>query len=566
MSRKVWPLLLISALILAAAILPAAAATKDYSADRYDVVWDVQEDGSLLITETVVFRFEGGPFTFVYRELPLDYSDGIVDIRATLDGAPMPAGAAAGQVELTGRDPIKVTWHFGPTSDATHTYGLSYRALGVVRQEADADLLTWHALPTEYEYRIARASLTVNYPAGLTLLSAPEVRRGRAEVNATPGRVLFTTANLSSDSDLLVALRFVPGSLITAPPEWQARANRARQAAPAWVAGAAGILLAGVAGLGASAARWRRERRPKSSGFRPSTPPGELAPAFAGALTATGGQIGWSHALASLFDLAQRGVLRIDEAERKRFRPRDFILERIAQPPDLLPHEQGLLNLLFGFKWYGADAVRLSDLSKRASSQLDLFSKPLEDELVAAGLFDPQRMRARKRYIFIGVPLIFVSMVVLALISFVLRPVAGWPFLIALSLFLVGLATVVQGALFSPLSERGAELSAQWQGFSAYLKDVTRGREPAYDPRTFERYLPYAAGFGLAGQWAKALSKQAGAEIPAWFGALTMVPEDSMDAFVTMSVALHASGGSSSDGGSSGGGGGAGGGGSSGAG
>lgn len=557
MNRKLVPVLFALLLITAWLVAPAAAA-KSYSADRYDVIWDVQEGGSLLITETVVFRFEGGPFTYVYRDLPLDYSNGITDIRATLDGAPLPVGAGAGQVEITGRDPIKITWRFAPTSDAVHTFGLSYRALGVVRQEADADLLRWHALPTDYDYRIAQATLTVRYPANIRLLADPAVESGRAEIRATAGQVVFTATDLGSDTDLLVRLRFAPGSLSAAPPAWQARAGQARAAAPVWGGIALGVLLVGIAGLWASAARWRQERRPEASAFRPSAPPGDLAPAFAGALTASGGQIGWPHALATLFGLAQRGVLRIDEAERKWYRARDFVVTRVAQPADLRPHELGLLDLLFAAKKGTTNEVKFSELASRAGTQLKRFSKPLEEELVAADLFDPARMRARSGYYVAGVVLLLLSLAAVVLAIIFMARFDGWPLLIALSLFLLSMVAIVMGAAFSPLSPRGAELRAQWQGFQAYLRDVTRGREPAYDPRAFERYLPYAASFGLAQQWAKALSKQAGAEIPTWFGALARAPEDGMAAFVAMTAASHSAGGSSAGGGAGGAGGGGG--------
>lgn len=558
MNRKFVPVLLVLLFIAACLVAPAAAA-KDYSADRYDVTWDVQEDGSLLITETVVFRFEGGPFTYVYRELPLDYCDGIVDIRATLDGVPLPAGDAAGQAELTGRDPIKVTWHFAPASDAVHTFGLSYRALGVVRQEAEADLLRWHALPTDYDYRITQAALTVRYPASVRLLADPEVERGRAGVSATAGQVIFTATDLRSDSDLLVALRFAPGSLISAPPGWQARAAQARASAPAWGAAALGALLAGILGLWASAARWRQERQPEPSAFHPSSPPGDLAPAVAGVLTTAGGQIGWSHALATLFGLAQRGALRIDEAgERKWYRSREFVMTRLGQPADLRPHEVGLLDLLFTTRRGTTDTVKLSELASRVGAQLKRFSKPLEEELIAAGLFDPGRMRARSRYLVIGVVLMLLSLALLALGVILMPRFDGWPLLVAFSTFLVALIAMITSGAFSPLSERGAGLRAQWQGFQAYLRDVTRGREPAYDPRTFDHYLPYAASFGLAEPWAKALSKQAGAQIPAWFGTLASTPEAGMTAFVAMTAASHSAGSSSAGGGAGGAGGGGG--------
>lgn len=258
-------------------------------------------------------------------------------------------------------------------------------------------------------------------------------------------------------------------------------------------------------------------------------------------------------------NLAQCSVRRIDEAERKWFRSRDFVVTRRAQPADLRPHELGLLDLLFTTKKGTTSEVKFSEVASRASTQLKRFSKPLEEELVAAGLFDPARMRARSGYYVAGVVLIFLSLVAVALAIIFMNRFDGWPLLIVLSLFLLSMTAIVMGAAFSPLMPRGAELRAQWQGFQAYLRDVTRGREPAYDPRAFERYLPYAASFGLAQQWAKALSKQAGAEIPAWFGALARAPEQSMAAFVAMTAASHSAGGSSAGGaGGAGGGGGSG--------
>ncbi len=84
-----------SVLLAAAGI---ASAAKTYHADRFDADWQINSDGSLSVVETVVFNFEGGPFTFVYRELPDEYSDGVEVLGASLDGRPLPVGAGAGPV------------------------------------------------------------------------------------------------------------------------------------------------------------------------------------------------------------------------------------------------------------------------------------------------------------------------------------------------------------------------------------------------------------------------------------------------------------------------------------
>ena len=148
---------LTGAVVLSAvAVMPAFAAPaeagKDYRAERFDVQFDLQPDGSALVTETVAFRFDGGPFTYVFRDINATETDGLTFIDASMDGQTMPLGTSAGQVEVTGRDPLKVKWHFAPTSDSTHEFVVRYRMAGVVRK-LDADTIRWRAIPQEHGNR-----------------------------------------------------------------------------------------------------------------------------------------------------------------------------------------------------------------------------------------------------------------------------------------------------------------------------------------------------------------------------------------------------------------------------
>ena len=125
------------ALLLACLLLPLPAlAGKDYSADRFDVDLTVQSDGSLLVRETVVFRFAGGPFTYAFRDLAYTEIDQIDRLQAGMDGVTLSQGTGPGQVEIVAARPLKVTWHFAPTSDSTHEFTLTYRVQGAIRKEA----------------------------------------------------------------------------------------------------------------------------------------------------------------------------------------------------------------------------------------------------------------------------------------------------------------------------------------------------------------------------------------------------------------------------------------------
>ena len=117
MIRKQLSIFIIILVISLLVVQPVQAA-KSYYAETFDVQIDLQEGGSAIVTETVKFHFEGDPFTFAFREISARQTDGLTFLEATLDGVAMPRGTEAGQVEVEEGDPLKVTWHFPPASNA----------------------------------------------------------------------------------------------------------------------------------------------------------------------------------------------------------------------------------------------------------------------------------------------------------------------------------------------------------------------------------------------------------------------------------------------------------------
>ncbi|OQA43802.1 MAG: hypothetical protein BWY52_01761 [Chloroflexi bacterium ADurb.Bin325] len=561
----VIPILLV--VLVGAAIAPAAAAGhKSYMAERFDVDWNLLPDGVLEVVETVEFRFEGGPFTYVYRELPTNYSDGITNIQASLDGQPLSTGKAAGEFEVSGSNPTRITWRFAATSDATHVFQLRYWMLGVVRQETDADLFLWNALPTSYEYRIAHSTIRLTYPAAARLSGPVEIRRGRAQIAEADGQVVLTAADLASDTPLTVAVRFAPGSLISVPAAWQARDRAAQAARPGVLIVTLGVLAVGVAWLYALWARGQRAISPPAAPGRVTAPPHTatlpdgLPPALAGVLMTVAGRPTANHALAALFSLAQRGVLSIEEAPKGGwYRPRDFVIRRIDPvPADLRPHETALLDLMFSTRSGRSETVKLSALGQRLGRKFSRFSDPLLAELQEVGLLDPARRAFGQRFLVIGVVLLIAVMPLLALAALLLDRFGPYGFLVPAAVFLLGMIAFVFATAYSPLSDQGAREAARWQGFVQYLKDVIKAREPAWDVRQFDRYLPYAVAAGLASGWAGIFQKQSGIEIPAWFSALAGSSDGSRGSFAAMMSAVYWTGSSGAGGAGAGGGGGSG--------
>ena len=210
MTRKL-SVTLILVLLASLFVATPASAAKSYYAERFDVQIDIQENGSAIVTETVEFRFSGDPFTFAFREVSAAETDGLIFLDASMDGVPMPLGTEAGQVEVEAGNPLKVTWHFPPTSDAAHVFTVRYRAEGVIRK-GDADTLIWRAVPEDHDYSISNSTIILTYPPKATLLGQPTLDWNH-DSRWEGDRIILTASGLAEDEDLiLTASSVTPGT------------------------------------------------------------------------------------------------------------------------------------------------------------------------------------------------------------------------------------------------------------------------------------------------------------------------------------------------------------------
>ncbi len=536
--------LVLVTLVIGLALVPSTAlAAKSYSADRFDVDIAVQPDGSLVVTETVVFRFVGGPFTMVFRDIPTDLTDGIAQVTASMDGVALPPGMQAGQVEIKQGRRLNVKWHLEATSDSVHTFVLTYRAFGVIRQESDADVLIWQALPDDYDYAIASSTVTVTYPRSAALAGAPRLQRGSGILTTGASQATFRAANLRPDSPLIIEMRFAPGSLVSELPQWQARRMGANRLASTFIAAALGLFGLGLIGLWALWNRHRRETEPVAGLRSVTRPPIELSPALAGA--SRSGAIEWQQAHATLLDLARRGVLSIEESpDRPWYRRYEYVIRRQGESAGLLPHEQGLLRMLFETKTGMASSVTLSEASRKLSSRWSLFAEPLKQEMVAAGILSPERQAARRHFLIAGAALLAlggIGLIVTGILAVYLGP---WPVAPAASLLAVGAIAMIFGALYSPLSDRGAQEAVYWRAFARFLRDVAKGKSPAMSRALFDEYTPFAASFGLADAWAAFVKRHGVEYVPVWFRPLAETGDGGAAAFAAMMSATSSSVGS----------------------
>jgi uncharacterized protein (TIGR04222 family) len=555
MARKIFFAFLIC-ILSAAFFTTVALADKTYQADRFDVQLDLQPGGGMLVTETAVFRFQGGPFTYVFRNLSQGGTDGIQVLDASMDGIAFRPGKDAGQVEIVAGDPIKVTWHFSPVSDSTHMFVIHYHVNGVIRAGA-ADTLYWYAIPEEHDYSIALTNVLINYPVGVRPLAVPGLDRS-FDTAPTDQGVRLTSRDISENEAVIVTVKFPSGSIVKSTPLWQAKQERdsaaVRHVLPVGlVAGLATLVLGLLAFILYIRAHHHDLNLPAR--YPLAAPPTDVPPAVVGKLA---GYEAYS-SMGALFSLAQRGVLEI--REKKGFLgSKNFVLEYREGIATLEPHERGLLEAILK---PGESQVNMSEIATRLARKKKSFIEPLEKDLVQRGWLDLERKHRKNINAIAGFLVMMVAMAVFttsaAVASVKVDNTAWLTGMIAVSgisasFFLLSIVLLVYAETYSVLTPSGEEQKMRWKGFAEYLKQVSKGKEPAMSPDYFERYLAYAAVFGLGAGWAKYFQKLGGVPLPVWFHAMAGSDGSFGSMVAVMSASDSAGASAGASGGASGGG------------
>ncbi len=222
------------------------------------------------------------------------------------------------------------------------------------------------------------------------------------------------------------------------------------------------------------------------------------------------------------------------------------MLVRTDHSVALDPFERGLLDALFK---PNEKQINLNEVASRLGPKQGLFDEPLEQELIQRGWLDPDRKQTRTRLFRIGWIALFLAGIPFAALllgvaqdqnmqlAVLLVGLTG----VSLGLFVLSLALLIYAGTFSVLTPAGEEQAARWKGFAEYLKQVSRGREPAIRPDYFERYLSYAAVFGLGANWANYFQKLGNVPLPVWFHGITG-SESNFGAIVAVMAASDSSG------------------------
>ena len=565
-----------------AAPRPQAVATAQAVGDErilsFTADYDVASDGSMAVTETLVWQFGAGEHHGIKRNItvrqgvsspPNKYrAYEMTDVSAS---SPTGANADLYVSELGADNVIRIGSPTQPFEGAQQqTYVVKYRLAHVANGFTDHAELYWNVTGGRIDLPVDSAKVTVHGPAAVSdALCFKGADRSADPCDARPGQIATYSATGIGPREQVTIVASFPASAITdATPDlrtgetgFSGDSSGSQISPPA----AKGLSLLGYGGglaIPALAAAlmgtlvWKRGRDEQYAGLTPGLspvegatgpvtqgqkgpvavqfePPKGIRPGLVG--TIIDEEANTIDVSATVVDLAVRGFLKIEEVESGGvFKRTDWELTKLvppAQAESLLPYEETLLVGIFA----DANPVLLSDLKNKFHTTLTTVQSQMYSEVTSRGWFRRSPEQARRGWTGLGTILMGAGLVsgwFLGFQSAKTDRVGGVSFVIpsgvvlAAGLLVAGLIIRVLGKRMAAKTAGGSAVLAQSLGFKQYLVTAEARQikfEEAQD--IFSRYLPYAIVFGVADRWAGTFSEVAEAAtaagqsigLPAWY-------------------------------------------------
>jgi len=535
----------------------AGAAAKDYYFPEVRVEVTVERDGSFLVDEYRTFEFEGS-FSYAYIVIPLGVERLGVGSDVELSGlAVTDERGEALRTELQEQSGALTAKWFYSARDERRTFHIRYRVRGGITSYPDITELYWQVIGDGWDRPAGNVRITVTLPVPVPMRQDLQVwghgpLTGWAEVVdestarfSSPElasrqffevRVVWPSglvAGLASDRHTLASIKAEEEGYVrdTIERVRQAQAERERvrrrseksnrkflKALSIWggwqIAGPLIWLLIYFRVWSAVGKDYRFEGSPDYVRELPSDRP----PAVVQTLMREGRTVTPAAFTASLFDLARRGVMEMEDrnvqkkglfGSKEAVETKVTLKKDLSQAADLRPHERALLTFLF-------EEASGVGLSRGASFTVDglqsylkkkpqkfqawylKWTKSIRAETKPLGFLEPESLKARNIFYAVSVPLGILTLnpvlliLALALIPTLKRRTMGW-----------------------------ARENEDWKALKRFLDDFSDFREiPPEAYKLWEHYLVFGILFGNAKKILKILPvilQDDRAAVPLWY-------------------------------------------------
>ncbi len=531
--RRLKNILFLTALLIllsASVFSGASAQSKTLYWDRYDVSLTVLPTGELQVVERQAITFTSGTFTFGFREIPLDKTEGIYNVSISEPGVGQYRNDYSGDpytfyTEQTGGR-LAIRWYFPPAANTTMTFDVSYTVRGAIRIHDEGDRLQWFAIDSERDFPVMDSNVTVTLPAGASFLEDPDSAGARMawEISGDGSSVTYVAQSSISASNVIeIGVAFTHGVIPADVPSWQAAVEKDEffdlKVRP-WLTlgiGAVALMIAIGGPLLVYLLWYVRGRDPKIGPVPEylSEPPDDLPPGILGTLVDE--QADMRDIVASIVDLARRGYMRIEETEKSGFAgyksvDHTFYLEH-KSTDDLTAFELVLLDSIFPGR---SRKKKLKDLRNKFYTNLPDLERELYKEMVRRKFFKrrPDQVRASWK----GFGILLIAMACIGgVIAMSIAQFAQIVMCIFLAMGITAVSMLLTARHMPAKTAAGAEAAARWSAFKEYLTRIEKLTDIQEAGDKFERFLPYAIAFGMNKSWMHKFSTLTETPAPGWY-------------------------------------------------
>ncbi len=522
--------------ILAALLLllapTAFAQTKTFNWTDWNVDIVINPDGSMDVTETQTLNFQGAPFEFGFRSIPVGRqgnNDGIRDVSVREGNLIFERSFSnrPGTFEVIDEGgETRINWYFEPAL-GNHTYTFNYTVDGAVRlgapEEGSGDQLFWTVIPSDHPARVDRSRITVTLPEGVYPQRFIDTNEHLVAAYINDSQTDNVLINVSDDERVItfesqqalmpgysldVRVQFPHGLLALPTPDWQAAEQRDDVIGLGVIA--LSILLLVVGPLGVVLLWYTRGRDPQLGIVVPdyiTEPPDELPPAMVGSLVDE--RVDMQDIMSTLVDLAHRGYLTMEESKRKNY----TFTRTNKSDRNLREYEKTLLNGIFR----GKESRTLDSLRYKFADKIPVLRNIIIDDLVKEGYLPGSPQSVRNGYMVMAVGVFGLGILSLFFLGVFLGSNAGLVCFPVIAFVATAVALFIAARHMPRKTAKGAEATAKWNAFKTYLKNIKEYADLENTSEIFDKYLAYAIAFGLERTFINTLSQSPATAVPPWY-------------------------------------------------
>ncbi|MBC8274021.1 MAG: DUF2207 domain-containing protein, partial [Chloroflexi bacterium] len=419
-----------------------AASYRVYHYDSINVDIKILENSDLQISETQAFVFTSGDFHYGFRWIPTDRLESIGNVEVWEGDRQYPLNPSVKEWidvrKKTGKSPggetyayatwregnkFWIGWWFPQTVNSSRTIELRYTVHGGLCINSPADQLYWKAIFGDRDSYVGSSKIVVHLPQPVQPQQLSIYSYGvPATSNIVDDQTIeFLTGRIPAAEELEIRVYFPHGMVSGVPPAWQIKLEKQEaynnEVKPIinLLLTLFGLVVVPLLGYFWIRRAFKKRGRLPEIGSMPQlqySPPSDLPPALVGILTRA--KVGPAELTATIFHLANKGIVEIVQTEKQRWfgTSKDILLIK-AKDGEKFSFERLVTQTLAS-----REGKLLSEQRRRFPQLVKEFRQKVERDAVKQKLFEEKPSRSVRRLqipgfllvffaMFIGIPLLF---------------------------------------------------------------------------------------------------------------------------------------------------------------